>query len=86
MATTVHLPADVLKALDKRARVLGVSRNKLIVNAIKRDLGLAEANGWPPGFFESFGGMDDETKRTFDETMADVAKSRRSKKHPVEFE
>lgn len=78
MPTTVHIPSDLLKVLDKKSKVLGVSRNRLIVNAIERDLGADR--GWPPGFFESIGRVSEDLKQMLDETMASVARRRMSKK------
>jgi hypothetical protein len=82
MATSVHVPADLLRALDKKARALRVSRNSLIVKAIERDLGID--SGWPPGFFESLAGIDDDARSALDETMAIVKLSRTSKK-PIDL-
>ena len=76
MPTSVHIPPRILKALDRRAKALGVSRNSLIVKAIERDLGVDQ--GWPPGFFESLAGVDDDVCVTIDNTMAAVKTSRRS--------
>ena len=85
MATSVHIPPPLLKALDKKAKKLRVSRNSLIVKAIERDLGVAgptDANGWPVGFFEALaaGAADREAMAEFDESMRVVISSRRSKK------
>ena len=73
MPTSVHLPPPLLKALDKRAKELRVSRNSLIVQAVERELGGAP-RGWPAGFFE--------LRATIDETMAVVSARRLSKKAP----
>jgi len=78
MPTSVHIPPELLKAVDKRAKALGVSRNSLIVNALERDLGMQV--GWPPGFFESLAVVDDELRATLDDTMAEVKAQRRSKR------
>jgi|HubBroStandDraft_4_1064222.scaffolds.fasta_scaffold1400352_1 predicted transcriptional regulator len=46
MATTIHVPGELLKRLDQRARALGTSRNRVILDAIEATLG---SNGtWPP--------------------------------------
>ena len=56
MATSVHLPPDVLDSVDKRARALKVSRNRYIVEALRARLATEnDRRGWPPGFFEEFG-------------------------------
>ncbi|OGQ21485.1 MAG: hypothetical protein A2138_05490 [Deltaproteobacteria bacterium RBG_16_71_12] len=82
MPTSVHLPPPLLKALDKRAKELRVSRNSLIVQAVERELGGAP-RGWPAGFFESLAAdVDGELRATIDETMAVVSARRLSKKAP----
>ncbi len=51
MATTsVHVPADLLEALDEAARERGVSRNRLIVEACRREV--RRRREWPEGFFD----------------------------------
>jgi predicted transcriptional regulator len=50
MATTVHIPEALLKAVDRRARQLNLSRNRFIVRALEEKL--AGAAEWSPGFFE----------------------------------
>ncbi len=78
MATSVHIPAPLLRALDRRAKALRTSRNSLIVQAIERDLGIER--GWPPGFFESLAAVSDAERRSLDATMVEVAAKRSSKK------
>lgn len=36
MSTTVHLPPDLLDAVDHRARELGMSRNRYIIRALEQ--------------------------------------------------
>ena len=48
MATTVHLPPDLLKRLDARAGALRVSRNRLIVDTLSAALG--EDDEWSAEF------------------------------------
>lgn len=46
MATTIHISDELLSRLDQRARALGTSRNRVILEAIEASLG---SNGtWPP--------------------------------------
>jgi hypothetical protein len=88
MATSVHIPPPLLKALDKKAKKLRVSRNSLIVKAIEKDLGTTapiDDNGWPVGFFDAIRrGVDDEAAAEFKESMTAVVALRRSKK-PIDF-
>jgi predicted transcriptional regulator len=46
VTTTIHVPDELLKRLDQRARALGTSRNRIILDAIEASLGLNET--WPP--------------------------------------
>jgi metal-responsive CopG/Arc/MetJ family transcriptional regulator len=36
MPTTVHIPPTLLKSVDRRAKALGVSRNRIIVRALEQ--------------------------------------------------
>jgi hypothetical protein len=60
MATTVHIPAALLKSVDRRARALGVSRNRLIVRALERPVTARES--WTPEFLEKLQTVDRETR------------------------
>ena len=81
MATTVHVPGPLLAAIDRRARMLKVSRNRLIVRAIERDL--AEVGrDWSPGFFESMARVDPRDARALERSMREVRAARSSKKAP----
>lgn len=79
MATSVHLPKPLLEALDRRARTLKISRNRLIVKAVEREL--AGVSEWTSGFFEALAGADAETQKAVDEMLSDV-RARRSSKGP----
>ena len=77
MATTVHIPAALLKSVDRRARALGVSRNRLIVRALERAVN--ERSGWAPEFFERLRSVDHATATAVEDLLADVKQARRSK-------
>jgi hypothetical protein len=52
MATTsIHIPEALLEALDQVARERGVSRNRIIVEACRREL--SQRREWPPAFFDN---------------------------------
>ena len=36
MPTTVHIPDPLLKSVDRRAKALGISRNRLVVRALEQ--------------------------------------------------
>jgi hypothetical protein len=49
--TTIHLPGDLLRALDAVAARRKASRNRLLVEACRR-LVDEDRGTWPPSFFE----------------------------------
>jgi hypothetical protein len=77
MPTTVHIPAALLKSVDRRAKALGVSRNRLIVRALER--AVSERVAWAPEFLERLRSVDDDTVRAVDDLLDDVKRARRSK-------
>jgi predicted transcriptional regulator len=77
MPTSVHIPAPLLEALDRRARGLGVSRNRLIVRALEREL--APKGGWSEGFFEQLGRIEPGDAAAVDE-MLEAVLSRRTRR------
>ena len=77
MPTTVHIPAALLKSVDRRAKALGVSRNRLIVRALER--AVSDRDGWAPEFLEKLRTVDDETVAAVDDLVKDVKQARRSK-------
>jgi hypothetical protein len=82
MATTVHIPAALLDDVDRRARALRVSRNRLIVRAIEREV--HSPSGWSPEFFDRLRDVDADTAEAVDQLLAAVRRGRRSKK-PLEW-
>jgi metal-responsive CopG/Arc/MetJ family transcriptional regulator len=81
MATTVHIPATLLKSVDRRARALGVSRNRLIVRALEQ--AVSERSAWTPEFLERLRTIDRDTSEAVDELLAAVKQSRRSNPPPT---
>ncbi len=77
MPTTVHIPAALLKSVDRRARALGVSRNRVIVRALEQ--AVSERSGWAPEFLEKLRDVDQETATAIDELLAHVKQERHSK-------
>lgn len=80
MATSVHLPKPLLEAVDRRARALKISRNRLIVKALEREV--ATTTEWPPGFFEQFLETDEATREAGREMLDHIRNNRSSKKPP----
>ncbi len=77
MPTTVHIPAALLKSVDRRAKALGLSRNRLIIRALERVV--SDRSGWAPEFLEQLRSVDRETKTAVDALLADVKEARHSK-------
>lgn len=77
MPTTVHIPNALLKSVDRRAKALGLSRNRLIVRALERVV--SERTSWAPEFLEKLRSVDRETVTAVDDLLADVKQARRSK-------
>jgi len=77
MATTVHIPPALLKSVDRRAKALGVSRNRLIVRALER--AVSERSSWAPEFLEQLRNVDEETATAVDDLLDGVTRARSSK-------
>lgn len=77
MPTTVHIPEALLKSVDRRAKALGVSRNRLIVKALEQ--AVSERVTWAPEFLERLRTIDDDTVHTVNEVLNNVKQARRSK-------
>jgi hypothetical protein len=82
MPTSVHIPRHLLEAVDRKARAVGVSRNRLIVRALEREL--APSAGWTPGFFERLSDVSSETASAVEDLHIAIRKAQRSKK-PVKL-
>jgi len=77
MVTSIHIPKPLLDAVDRKARSLEMSRDRLIVQAIEREL--APGADWSPGFFERLRAVDPGTVAAVDELLASVRQARTSK-------
>ena len=77
MAISVHLPKPLLDAIDRRARALRISRNRLIVRALAREL--ADGSDWSEGFFDELAGADASIARTADEMLLAIRAGRTTK-------
>jgi predicted transcriptional regulator len=77
MATTVHIPDPLLKSVDRRARALGISRNRLVVRALEQ--AVSARSGWAPEFLQRLRDVDRETSAAVDDLLIAVTQGRRSK-------
>jgi hypothetical protein len=82
MATSVHIPKPLLEAVDRRARALKISRNRLIVQALEREV--TQGAEWSPGFFSRLEAPSSELKSAVDDMESAIQKGKSSKK-PVEW-
>jgi len=77
MATSVHIPPRLLEAVDRKAKSLKISRNRLIVSALEKEV--APGSDWPPGFFERLSRVEPGVADAVDELLDSVRKARTSK-------
>ena len=76
MATSVHIPKPLLAAVDRKARELRISRNRLIVRALEREVNDGE---WSPTFLERLMDTDQQLEAAVDEMSTAIRHGRRSK-------
>lgn len=82
MPTSVHIPKPLLLAVDRRARALKISRNKLIVAALEREL--AQGSTWSPDFFARLAAPEAGVAAAADKMLETIHRHKRSKK-PVQL-
>jgi len=81
MATTVHIPERLLKRVDERAKALGISRNRLIVDAVEATLVTKRA--WPPELLDLLSRpLDRESADALETSLGQVRKRRANRKRP----
>ena len=80
MATTVHIPKPLLAAVDRRARLLKMSRNRFVVRTLEKEL--EHHADWTPGFFDFFRQRGPRNEATLVRMLTDIRKRRRSKGPP----
>lgn len=79
MPISIHLPEEVLRKVDRRARGLGLSRSGYIAQALERDLD--NGGGWSPGFFVQLREISPEDALAA-AALHEVTSRRRSRKGP----
>jgi len=77
MPTTVHIPPALLKSVDRRARALGVSRNRLIIRALEE--AVSQRTRWTTEFLARLREVDADTSAAVDDLLSAVKNARRSK-------
>ena len=83
MSTTVHLPADLLATIDRRAQGQGMSRNRYIVRALER--AVATEARWSARLVDELAaaGADAEGRQALVELRAAIATNRTRKEPPA---
>jgi len=84
VATTVHLPGSLLRRLDERAKALGISRNRLIVEAVEAKL--VTRHAWPPELKAMLSQpVEVAVGEAFENSLAIVRKRRVNRKLPPQL-
>jgi hypothetical protein len=78
MPTSVHIPKPLLLAIDRKAKALKISRNRLIVRALEREL--KDGAEWSADFFARLGSPAPGVERAAEELEKAIHDHRRSKK------
>ncbi len=79
-STTVHIPEDTLSRLDEIAKRRGVSRNRVVNEALEQAV-IRDKGEWPQGFFErsADGATQAEIEEATRELERTVVASRRNR-------
>ena len=81
MATTVHIPPEILGKVDARAKALNLSRSRFIVETLEK--ALSNNSTWSPEFLEFLQSMTPiDSGREF---LKGIVSNRRSKKVPPDL-
>lgn len=77
MPTSVHIPKPLLVAVDRKARALRISRNRLIVQALEREM--TQGSDWSPDFFGRLAEPEPAVAAAAEEMLRTIQSQRRSK-------
>ena len=80
MATTFHIPPELLEAIDERARAQKISRNRFVIRSLRR--ALKQDDAWSLEFLEALDDVDEATAEVVDAMMNDIEKHR-TRKEPI---
>jgi predicted DNA-binding protein len=75
--TTIHLPDELLSRVDERAKTLKITRNRYIVEALRK--ALAQQSEWSPDFLDQLSQL--KPIEGVDELLHAI-KKRRTRKAP----
>jgi metal-responsive CopG/Arc/MetJ family transcriptional regulator len=80
VATSVHIPENLLREVDRRAKTLKMSRNRYIVEALRKVL--ADQTSWSAPFLEQ---LDRLAPVEGVDELLDGIKARRTRKGPPQL-
>jgi metal-responsive CopG/Arc/MetJ family transcriptional regulator len=81
MPTTIHIPVTLLERVDTRAKTLGISRNRLILEALEEKVGARDE--WSPELVQMLTNpVSPAAGKALEESLAVVRNRRRSRKGP----
>ena len=80
-STSLHIPPALLKAVDRRAHALRISRNRFIVRTLENEV--ARETQWAPGFFEQLTQIEAGDAVAVDELLEAIKAARSRKKAPA---
>jgi metal-responsive CopG/Arc/MetJ family transcriptional regulator len=82
--TTIHIPGPLLERVDTRAKTLGISRNRLIVQALEEKVGSRDA--WSPELVQMLTApVSSATGEELEDSLSVVRSRRSSRKGPPKF-
>jgi len=81
MATTIHIPDPLLERVDTRAKTLGISRNRLILEALEEKVGATDE--WAPELVHMLAEpISSAASKELEDSLAAVRRRRSSRKSP----
>jgi hypothetical protein len=79
--TTIHIPDPLLERVDTRAKTLGISRNRLILEALEEKVGARDV--WAPELLHMLAHpISPGAGRELEDSLAIVRSHRSSRKAP----
>ena len=78
VATTVHIPPQLLKAVDRRAAAMKVSRNRYIIRTLQSSV--EQATEWSDRLWETLADVTREDAAAADDMLAAIGRARVSRK------
>jgi predicted transcriptional regulator len=81
MPTTIHIPDPLLERVDRRAKALGISRNRLILEALEEKVGARDV--WAPELAQMLADpVSPAAGKELEESLTVVRSRRSSRKAP----